>query len=244
MPKSYLEPNYSESFQQWQAKPTPMATDQLLQQVEPVIQKSLVATAGPSYSPLLRSHARRIALQAFQSYDPSQAKLGTHLTNHLQGLRRVYRQQSQVMATPERVSMDAAYVNEQSQRLEDELGRPPSAQELANTTGLSPRRLAHLSKFRQPMAEGTFSDTAMGEDQSNSPGVMADSPYHLAQEVIYQDLEPKNQLIMEHTLGLHGRPVLSNQQLAARLRLSPGAISQRKLSIQQKLDEAMDMGIL
>jgi DNA-binding NarL/FixJ family response regulator len=48
---------------------------------------------------------------------------------------------------------------------------------------------------------------------------------------------------MEHTLGMNNKKVLSNQEIARKLGLSPGAISQRKARIQQLLDRREDLGI-
>jgi len=48
---------------------------------------------------------------------------------------------------------------------------------------------------------------------------------------------------MEHTLGMHGKRVLSNQDVARKLKLSPGAISQRKARIQSKMDLAEDLKV-
>jgi DNA-binding NarL/FixJ family response regulator len=50
-------------------------------------------------------------------------------------------------------------------------------------------------------------------------------------------------VILEHALGLHGKPVLQNQQIAKKLRLSPGAVSQRKAKIQAKLNLQDDLHV-
>jgi DNA-directed RNA polymerase specialized sigma subunit len=46
---------------------------------------------------------------------------------------------------------------------------------------------------------------------------------------------------MEHTLGLNGKKVLANTEVAKRLSISPGAVSQRKSRIQSRLDEFYDI---
>ena len=42
---------------------------------------------------------------------------------------------------------------------------------------------------------------------------------------------------MENSLGMNGRKVLSNQELARKLNRSPGAISQAKARIQELLNK-------
>jgi hypothetical protein len=60
-------------------------------------------------------------------------------------------------------------------------------------------------------------------------------------ELIYDDLSQLDQKILEWTLGFNGKPVLSNQEIARRLGRSPGAISQRKLAIQQLLNQEQEL---
>lgn len=44
-------------------------------------------------------------------------------------------------------------------------------------------------------------------------------------------------------MGLHGKPILQNQAIAAKLGISPGAVSQRKARIQAKLDMREELGV-
>ena len=60
-------------------------------------------------------------------------------------------------------------------------------------------------------------------------------------QVIYDDLSPIDKKIFEYALGYNGKSVLSNQQIAAKLGRSPGAISQRKLLIQKMIDQESDL---
>ena len=55
--------------------------------------------------------------------------------------------------------------------------------------------------------------------------------------MVYQGLSPLDQRVMELTLGMRGNKKLSNQEIAAKLNRSPGAITQRKTKIQQLLDQ-------
>jgi DNA-directed RNA polymerase specialized sigma subunit len=245
--KSLLEEHFTEPFSQWQKSPSPESTSALLKAVSPVLDKGVAAYAGPNPSPNTRSRARRIALQALKSYDPSQAKLATHLTNHLQGLRRVMRQEQQVLSVPERMSMDAGHITQRTAELSDRLGREPSMVELADATGLSVRRLQRIQQMQSPIAEGTMEAATMdAESGPMTPATRSPSTeqhIHPSVELVYHDVDPVGQKILEGSLGLFGKPVLSNQDLARRLRLSPGAISQRKALLQQKLDEAQDFNL-
>jgi hypothetical protein len=49
---------------------------------------------------------------------------------------------------------------------------------------------------------------------------------------------------MEHSFGLNGKKLLSNEQIARSLRMSPAAISIRKNKIQQELDKREKLNLL
>ena len=231
---SSLESKYKSPYDTWKLEPTPKNTTTLLNALEPEIKRGITAHVGQS-NPLMRSRARRIALQAAGSYDPTRnAKLGTHIVNQLEGLKRVSRKQTQILRVPERVSMDQQRVERARLELVDRLGRDPSYVELSDSTGLSRHRLDHIRKFKHSVAEGALSSTR-GEDSGGFlPEV--DQINHTWTEIVYDDLDDINRKILEWTLGLHGEPQLSNQDIARKLRLSPGAISQRKSAIQRILN--------
>ena len=89
--------------------------------------------------------------------------------------------------------------------------------------------------------EATLRDT-LGREPSDAE--LADHTGLSLKRISYaRGLRPISQSILEHTAGLHGRPILSNQELAAKLRLSPGAVSQRKAKIQEKIEMAPSAGI-
>jgi DNA-directed RNA polymerase specialized sigma subunit len=242
MPKNRLEPKFQQPFNTWQQDPNPDNASALLTAVKPAIDRGIRAHVGTKISPATRSHARRLALGAIRSYDPHQAQLTTHIVNNLQGLKRAVRQQSHVMAVPERVELDRRRVASARAELEDRLGIEPSPQQLADYTGLSLRRLRHIQQFRPPIAEGKFT-TPTEESQGFTPAVQQD-PSDAWLDLIYEDLAPIDQNILDWTLGLHGRRPASNQEIAKRLRLSPGAVSQRKARIQMLLDQREEVGLI
>jgi len=236
-PISQLESDFSQEFTAWQTTPTPQTTGQLLRKLQPTIDRGIRANVGPRVSPVLRSQARKLTLSALDTYEPHRAKLGTHVTNHLKGLRRAARQQRQVLRMPERVSLDQTFLLDAEEELQDKLGYEPSATELADHTGISKDRIRYVRGFRHPVAEGSLlAATVSGEDAGFAPAVTQDDT-PLVLEATYNDLGTTNQKIMDWTLGLHGVPKLSNQAIASRLGLTPGAVSQRKAVIQKQIND-------
>lgn len=235
MEDSLLEPDFKEPYTAWQTKPTPDSTDKLLKAIHPVL-TSAMRTYGSVGSPTLHTRAKIMALDAMKRYDPSKAKLRTHLMFQLQGLRRATAKESQILSVPEQVALDLNHMRESENFLKDQLGRDPSDAELADHTSLSLKRLKYIRGARPSYSQGSFQrPTEEGED-IYQPAVQEKGNVKEWHEFVYHDLNPVDQVIMEHTLGLHNKPVLSNQDVAKRLRISPGAVSQRKARIQTKLD--------
>jgi RNA polymerase primary sigma factor len=231
---SKLEPEYQPVYDAWKADPNPKTSASLLKSIDRDIQRGIRAHIGAS-NPLLYSKARRMALQAVNNYDPKQAKLGTHIVNRLQGLKRVSRQQQTAIRVPERLALERQRIDRARADLLDWYGRDPSLDELADETGLSSRRIEYIRKFGGEMAEGTAMTQRHAEDTPYMPSVVEQGSDPWV-DIVYSSLSPPQQKILEWTLGMHGEPVLTNQQIAKRLGVTPGAISQRRLKIQQELD--------
>jgi DNA-directed RNA polymerase specialized sigma subunit len=233
-----LEPDYEPAFTAWKQQANPATTGALLRSISPVIDKGISVYAGAAAGPTTKSHARRIALQAVRSYDPAQAQLGTHVMNHLKGLRRIVRRQSNAIRVPERVAGDNAALHAASLNLEDELGREPTTAELADRVGLSARRIAKLRQFRPEVAEGYLLST--NESPEHGYAAARGDNTELLARALYDDLHPRDQLILEWSLGLDGKKQLDNQAIAGKLGVTPGAVSQRKAILQQKLKALAD----
>lgn len=242
---SYLEDEFAPHFTAWKAEPHPANAGKLLGAVQPVLDSALRTYVGTNASPTLRSKAKVMALDAMQSYDPSRAKLRTHLMSQLQGLRRASAKEAQILSVPEQIALDQQHVREAEGQLRDTLGRDPSDYELSEHVMLSPARLAHLRKARNVLPEGFIQSRTTGEgDDLYDPAVQSRGAPNAWHQFVHSDLGPIDQKIMEHTLGMNNKPVLQNQEIARRLGLSPGAISQRKARIQNMLNMRDELGVL
>lgn len=233
---SSLEPEYEDSFKAWQTADTPETRGQLLRTVQPVVDTAIRSYAGKT-SPAVKGQAKMLALQSFRTYDPSKGNMKTHLLSQLRRLQRVSGQSSQAIHIPERIGFARKHIREAEESLRDDLGRDPSDLEIANYTGLSLRRLAQVRQANSGINSGSVIDET-GENYSpqvNMPGNTSNADSW--QQMVYYDLGQTDQVIMDYSLGLHGSPQLSNTEIATRLGISPGAVSQRKNKIQAMLDE-------
>jgi hypothetical protein len=248
-PSSRLETRYAPAFHAWKADPTPAKSDDFLKSIDPIVQEGLNVYGGRNANPMMRSRARRIALDAAGKYDPAKASLKTHLMAHLQGLRRYGAQQNQVIKVPEAVALDQQHLGEAEAELGDRLGRDPSDMELADHTGLSRRRIAHIRGYRPAVPEGRLASLADEDEEGGAgggfePAVEGPDRSALRAQFLYHDLDPHDQVILEYGMGLNGAPRLPAAAIARRLKLSPGAVSQRAARIQRMLDEFEDTNVL
>ena len=241
-PQDKLEPDFRPHFEAWRKEPSPAHTTRLLDAVHPVLDTGIKAFGGPD-SPLIRSRAKRIALDALQSYDPQKAALKTHLLNHLQGLQRHAHRQARMLSMPERVALERSMLSQHENILRDELGREPTSLELADRTGIPLKRQEKLRRYTGGFAEG---QTMIGFNDEDGPvdvAIQHHTPLMRKLEVLKDDLDPTDQAIVEHAAGLYGRQPIPATDLARKLNLTPGRISQRTAAIQRKLDELDDLGI-
>ena len=246
MPQNQLEPEFATAFTQWQTRPTQATRSQLLRQLNPVIDQAITSYgAGSQGSSTLRSHARLMALNALRTYDATKGTLRTHLLSQLRGLQRIGARQQQVISVPERVSLDRQRLITAETELRDRFGRDPSDAEIADYTGLSLKRLAHVRQGRPPVAQGTITDSGNPDAFTPASRIPGQDPGYAAWiEFVYGDLDPINQAIMDYALGLHGTPRIPATEIARRLGLTAGAVSQRAAKIQAMLDERQTLRLL
>jgi DNA-directed RNA polymerase specialized sigma subunit len=245
--KSLLEEQFAQPYLAWQRDQSPDNTQAMLNALRPVTNSALRAFGGPSASsPTLRSQAKVLALEALGSYDPAKAPLKAHIMSRLQRLRRVAAQQRQVIRVPEQVAMDQMATEAARKELEESLGREPSDGELADYTGLSAKRLAHIRSGVRPVAESALMRAGQAEGAGGfEPGVtQLGQRKDEWQELVYSDVDPTNQLIMERVLGMHGHAPGKPSDIAKMLRISPAAVSHRMAQIQKKLDQRDQLGML
>jgi len=254
MPKSILDPDMSfssqareqklgaevpEEFHAWRQDPTPATRTALLKKVSPIIDSAVTSYGmGNPGSPVLRSRAKLISLQALQSFDPQKGSLKNHLMSHLRGLQRLSGQQQQIISLPERVAIERHHLAATENNLRDQIGRDPSDAEIADETGMSLKRLAYIRQARPATAEGTMTH----EDDEGNMHMPGGTPFGQPTadpwvDFVYYDLSPVDQSILDYTLGRNGAPRLPQGEIAQRLGMTGAAVSQRAARIQQILDE-------
>ncbi len=79
-----------EVWREWKRSRSTANLQIVLQQLNPVIQREVNRWAGTLARPLLELEAKRLAMEAIESYNPNAgASLATHVTNRLKKLSRI-----------------------------------------------------------------------------------------------------------------------------------------------------------
>lgn len=238
--------DFDAAYTQWKQTKTPEANTAILGTIQPVIDTAVMSYAGQNTSPTIKSKARLMALKALDTYDPQRGNVRTHLLSQLQSLRRQSAQAQNIISIPEQVGLDYGRLVESEAELYDQLGRDPADDELADHTGLSKRRIQKIRAFNQPVAEGTTTREVNNEEGYG--GDVASTIPHSNRATdawfnfVYEDLSSVDKLIADMTLGRNGRRKTSTQDIARRLNITPGAVSQRAAKIQALLDKQYTQG--
>lgn len=225
---------YSE-YDDWSMDPSPDNMAKVVNALDPVLVSEVQRYHGPK--DILHSKAKTLAVKAIQTYDPVRgAGLRTWLTTQLQPLTR-YSQHIKTVYVPEAVTRQAAELHTIAEQLHDDLGRMPTDEELADASGLSKVKLQKLrSRVRPSISESQL--TAPTAESTAMPALQRENPLVFASEAVYDSLEPRGKAIYDWKTGGHGQPQLSNQEIAARLGVSPGLVTQLSQRMAMQIQEA------
>ena len=233
-----------QAYENWSKKKNPEAMGALLDKAEPVINSALTSYAGGNQ--IFKGQARKLAAGAFETYDPTkETKLRTHLMTQLQPLMRLSTAHKSSVKVPERVHADLYRLRSANQLYFDQHGREPSDKELADITSLSMKRMQHVRKFARPdiPESGLTFKNEEGEEEIFYPGTQNVDPQRVWVEYVHHDLAPVDQKILEWKTGLYGKEKISNNEIAKRLGITAGAVSQRSAKISDKIAEGREVDV-
>lgn len=194
--------------------------------------KKLIEAEASKYAKFLPQlfvvvEAYKLATQAAKSYKPELGiKFSTYLTNALQKLSRLSTQYGNTVRVPENKQFKINRLNQIEAGLTDDLGRPPSAAELSDASGLGLAAVNNLLMTRKK--EVNLSNLAYTPVFTDS---VDDEWIHF----VYHDLSEKDKLIFEYRTGFGGKPILDNNAIAKKLGVSPSTVSQRVKVISNKI---------
>lgn len=234
--KSSPSSEFDVAYQKWKSNRSAENTSAMLNAVSPYIDDSVRKWTGSS-NPVAVAKAKVMVIQAMDRYDPSKSQINTFIDRQLQPLNRWSAQKNIGIRLPREKVQGVTQLQEIEQDFEAEFGRAPSVEELATRMGMKPEKIQELQRIRFP----AYSDAMVGGQGGEGAAFVEDQAVVGNQDLwyksVYHSLPAVDQVIMQHTIGLYGSPVLSNQAIAKKLKITPSAVSQRKRRIQKLLEQ-------
>lgn len=239
------KPTIEDHYTKWVTSQSPTDMTALVNSAKPIIDSAITTYAGGNTSPVVRSRAKQIVINAIKRYDPeSGVPMRNWLMTNLQELRRISSQLESPIVIPERVKIDAFRVRQVTNEFEEEHGRSPSISELSDLTGLNAKRIAYVKQLDRPtVTEGQFTkeDSEDSDDiDAYLPGVPGDDWMSIWAEYVYHDLDEINKKIFDMYVGRGGyKQGMTVNEMAKELGMSAAAVSQRAKKISDKLEEGL-----
>jgi DNA-directed RNA polymerase specialized sigma subunit len=229
--------SYSRAYNAWVVNRTPENMAGLVDAFMPTVNAEIMQYSGPKE--LLRSRGRFIVTQAIKSFDPmGGTRLNSWVVTNLKQLSRYGKRLRPVRAS-EVMLRNAAELSAIEKRLEDDLGRKPTDEELVDETGWSVKTIGDIRKSSvASVSGGSFGEDDEGEGAAAEPGLVRPSKVPYAAEAVYMGLDEKGKAIFDGKTGMHGKPMSSGSSLADMLKISPAAVSQRSSAIGRDIAEA------
>ena len=222
--------SYTRAYNAWVVNRTPENMAGLVDAFMPTVNAEIMQYSGPKE--LLRSRGRYLVTQAIKSYNPmGGTKLNSWVVTNLKQLSRYGKRLRPVRAS-EVMLRNAAELSSAERRLEDDLGRKPTDEELSDETGWNVKTISDIRKSSvASVSGGAFGDDDEGEGMHPDPGLVRPSGVPYAAEAVYMGLDDKDKAIFDGKTGMHGKKQMSGTSLADMLNLSSAAVSQRSSAI-------------
>lgn len=212
----------------WKRTQNPADLQHLLNQMEPIIAREVNRWANSTSRSLLESEGKRLAVEAFKTYDPKAGTaLSTYVASRLPKLSRMVYANMNAARMSETQAMLFHTYNTATNELRDTLGREPSHDELSDHLGWSPKK---LTEFKRQARRKEFVESE--EHPEND-----DTDDHLV-DFIYHDLPPQQKKIFEYTTGYGGARKKTGKEIMDELHLTQGQLSYQKNLIVQAVEKA------
>jgi DNA-directed RNA polymerase specialized sigma subunit len=218
-----------ELWTEWKRTQSPPALQKLLNQMSPIINREVNKWAPSISRSLLEAEGKRLAVAAFKDYDPARGvALSTFVASRLPKLSRlVYSSQNAARMSETKALGFHAYTAAYTE-LKDTHGREPTALELSDQLGWSPKK---LEQFQRQSSRKEYVESEEHPDMDDS------DDDHLV-DFIYHDLAPLQQKIFEHSSGYLGASRLSGKEMMSKLSITQGQLSYQKNLIVQAIERA------
>lgn len=216
-------------FFKWKDNPTPQNLGKLIYRYTPILRAELPKYYGNLPPETIASYGKKIIIDALKTYDPNKGAITTHLVSNLQRLHRVNYETSSALRMSEELQRGVNVYKEKKDYLTDKLNREPSLDELADELGWTESRVARTAKMLKTETLESGLSIAPKSYDMEDPRL----------DYIYHDLDPHDKIIFQHKIGYKGSPVMMNNDIAKKVKMSPANVSIRSSKIADLLKERL-----
>ena len=227
-------------WKKWQAGDETAKND-LIRSLDPLLQNQVNKFANAGLPrPAIEAEARKLAIDAFKTYDPSKAALSTHVTNYEKHLQRYVLNYQNIGKIPENRGLQISKFTNIKRNLIESLGREPTIVELADKLSWSIKEVDRMeSELRRDLSmisnkeDDYFEDILFNVDETSE-----------IIQFIYYEAPAEEKLILEHTFGMGGKPKLNSLEIAERLNKSEVYVKNIRKKLGAKISELRNMGLI
>ncbi len=221
----------------------------LLKLYEPVLAQKTRQWKAPTVpESAFKAELQTHLIKAFETYDPKHgAALNTHAENRMRKAMRYNNRYQNLLYIPEGQSGMIGTLQKARDALTEDLGRAPTTEELAQHTGLKPKRIdTILSAVRRDIPMGR-SGGEEGLDYGTGDGSgrgFEEQQIAVAQNILPDIFpnKPEMHQLFNYTFGTNGHPKIhKTNDLAKKMGKSAPQISRMKTQMGETLRKHMGL---
>ena len=223
-----MSSNHEEAYKVYQSKPTKENLYSVVKSLKNTINYTL-ASLNSAGNPVLEGKAMVYTANAVKDFDASHgAALPTYVTTQLRRLIRDQRQINSPVKIADRAMLDLYKITQAEQAYEDQYGREPDLLQLADFSGINPKRIEKVRKQMPAIpTEEAFGEAMEGQTPDYASEVM---------DAIYFESDHIDRKILEHKTGYGGKQELSGEEIAQKIGISPSQVSRRSGRLSKKIN--------
>jgi DNA-directed RNA polymerase specialized sigma subunit len=211
-----------ELYNNWRESGSKKALGQLIDNLSGIIYAEVRRASGSLPTAALSGEAKKWAIKAVQTYDPSKGvALSTHVMNYLPKVRRMNYKYQNAVRLPENMQLKFHEYNHAVSMLTDELNREPTDDELSHRLGWSKPQTV---KFKNSL----YADLI--ESASERPGEFSQfNENALLMEHLMSQLDYQEKFILENS------KLISSTELAHKLGVNLNRLNYLKAKLAEKI---------
>lgn len=229
-----------QTWGQWQQSRDPQLKKALLKSLTPVLRSQVNKFTNSGLPEMaLELEAKKLASKALDTYDPTKSQLNTHVINNLKKLSRFTTTYQNVGEIPEHRALLIGKYNAIYANLEDEKGREPTVEELADAMHITHAEVVRLqSELRNTLQmELTGSDDEPGGFFEYILPGQENPDTRKFIDYLYYDSDPTDKKIIEFTIPGYGSQQLNHSQIKQRLNLTEDEYKKRREKLTKQINK-------